>query len=456
MKYRSVCTGIAAETVAWHELGWTPLSFSEIDKFCCALLTQRYPGVPNYGDFTTIQAEGLESTDLLMGGTPCQSFSVAGRRAGLDDPRGNLALEFIRLAQRLRPRWLVWENVQGVLSIDEGRTFEAFLGALAQVGYGFAYRVLDAQFDALAQRRERVFVVGYLGDWRPPAAVLFERESLRRDTAPGRKAGQDSSRIVANCIRGSGPGGPRVGDSRGQDAVVAYGGNNTTGPIDVATACRSKGGTGHGDFESETFIVAPLTSANHYGDQDARESQLVIAHTLRADGFDASEDGTGRGSPLVVETLRSHPRPGSNSLGTICFDAKQSGNDIGELAPTLRAMPHDKSHANGGGGVAVCFNRNSTPEVGEELAFPLRSDQGSGGIQSVNLGSAVRRLTPKEWERLMGFQDDYTLIPYPRLKLAADGPRYKAIGNSISVPTLRWIGRRIQSVDRILAELYTK
>lgn len=421
MRYRSVCTGIAAETVAWHDLGWTPVSFSEIDKFCCALLTHHYPEVPNYGDFTKIQAEGLESTDLLMGGTPCQSFSIAGRRAGLDDPRGNLALEFIRLAQRLRPRWLVWENVQGILSIDEGRTFEAFLGALAQVGYGFAYRVLDAQFDALAQRRERVFVVGYLGDWRPPAAVLFERESLRRDTAPGRKAGQE----VAGVLRIGSHGGSSHGKLSGSDQVpmVAYGGNNTTGPIDVATACRSKGGTGHGDF-----VVAPLTSANHYGDQDARKSQLVIAHTLSSDGFDASEDGTGRGSPLV------------------CFDAKQSGNDAGELAPTLRAMPHDKSHANGGGVVAVAFTLGQRGRG--------QDDGCASNVQQ--FGSAVRRLTPREWERLMGLEDDYTLIPYPRKKLAADGPRYKAIGNSISVPTLRWIGRRIQIVDRILAELYTK
>jgi DNA (cytosine-5)-methyltransferase 1 len=470
MTYRSVCTGIAAETVAWHPLGWTPLSFSEIDPFCCSLLTHHYPGVRNYGDFTKIQAEGLESTDLLMGGTPCQSFSIAGKRAGLDDPRGNLALEFIRLAQRLRPRWLVWENVQGVLSIDEGRTFEAFLGALAQVGYGFAYRVLDAQFDALAQRRERVFVVGYLGDWRPPAAVLFERESLRRDTAPGRKAGQE----VAGTIGGrAGEGGPRQdldnhgayipileagarqgsksdprdglgigqpGDPMftlsGKQHAVAYGGNNTTGPIDVATACRSKGGTGHGDFESETFVTCPLTS-NHYGDHESRESLLV------------------------VDTLRSHPRPGSNSIGTIAFDAKQSGNDAGELAPTLRAMPHDKSHANGGGGVAVAFTERRREggrnlETQEGLAYTLRNpgDGGGGGsLAQVSTGSAVRRLTPKEWERLMGFQDDYTLIPYPRLKLAADGPRYKAIGNSISVPTLRWIGRRIQTVEDILRAL---
>ena len=293
VKYRSVCTGIAAETVAWHPLGWTPLSFSEIDPFCCALLTHHYSTVHNYGDFTKIQTQGLESTDLLMGGTPCQSFSIAGKRAGLDDPRGNLAIEFVRLAQRLRPRWVVWENVQGVLSSEEGWDFGTVLGALAQVGYGFAYRVLDAQFDALAQRRERVFVVGYLGDWRPPAAVLFERESLRRDTAPGRKAWEKVARTTRNGSTGSfqntGQGwwtesdiaaGIRTasggGTMEGNVIATAFGGNNTTGPIDVATACRSKGGTGHGDFESETFIVAPLTSANYYGDQDARESQLVV------------------------------------------------------------------------------------------------------------------------------------------------------------------------------------
>ena len=359
MNYRSVCTGIAAETVAWHPLGWKALSFAEIDPFCNALLKYRYPEVLNYGDFTKIQPDGNE-TGVLIGGTPCQSFSVAGKRAGLDDARGNLALEFIRLTQRLRPRWIIWENVKGVLSIDEGRIFEAFLGALAQCGYGFAYRVLDAQFDALAQRRERVFVVGYLGDWRPPAAVLFERESLRRDTAPRRKAGEE----VAGCLRSGSVGGSSHGKLSESDQV----------PM-VSMALNAHGGAGRMDGELEIFIVAPLTSANHYGDQDARESQLV------------------------VETLRSHPRPGSNTVGSIAFDSKQSSNDAGKLSPTLRAMGHKDSHANGGGEIAA------------------------------HIGQAVRRLTPMEWERLMGFppiRKEFSICVHQQVPALAGIPNPKS------------------------------
>ena len=177
MKYGSVCSGIEAATMAWHGMGWEPSFFSEIDKFPRAVLEHHYPNVPLHGDFTTIQDGDYDPINLLVGGTPCQSFSVAGLRKGLDDPRGNLMLGFGALAKRLRPTWLVWENVPGVLSANGGRDFGTFLGMLAELGYGFAYRVLDAQYFGVAQRRRRVFVVGHAGDWRAAAAVLFERES---------------------------------------------------------------------------------------------------------------------------------------------------------------------------------------------------------------------------------------------------------------------------------------
>ena len=186
--YGSVCSGIEAATVAWHPLGWRAAWYAEIDTFASAVLAHRFPEVRNLGDFTQIDAAAAGAVDLLVGGTPCQSFSLAGHRLGLDDPRGNLTLEFLRLAARARPRWVVWENVPGVLSIDGGRTFGTVLRTLADLGYGFAYRVLDAQFFGVPQRRRRVFVVGCLGGWQAAAAVLFERESLRRDLAPRRKA----------------------------------------------------------------------------------------------------------------------------------------------------------------------------------------------------------------------------------------------------------------------------
>jgi len=193
VRYLSVCSGIEAATVAWHHLGWTPVAFSEIEKFPSAVLSHHYPHIPNVGDMTKYKEWDIGAIDLLVGGTPCQSFSVAGLRKGLEDPRGNLALVYCGILNHYRPTWFVWENVPGVLSSAGGRDFGSFLGAVAQLGYGFAYRVLDAQYWGVAQRRKRVFVVGYLGDWRPAAAVLFESKSLSRDTKPSRKEGQDTS-----------------------------------------------------------------------------------------------------------------------------------------------------------------------------------------------------------------------------------------------------------------------
>ena len=206
MRYGSVCSGIEAATAAWHPLGWEPAFFSEIDQFPRAVLAHHYPEVPLHGDFTTIQRGDYADIDVLVGGTPCQSFSVAGLRKGLADPRGNLMLGFGALAQRLRPEWLVWENVPGVLSSNGGRDFGSFLGMLAELGYGFAYRVLDAQYFGVAQRRRRVFVVGHSGDWRRAAAVLFERQSLSGHPAPSRKAGKAAPTIPARSTAGGGLG----------------------------------------------------------------------------------------------------------------------------------------------------------------------------------------------------------------------------------------------------------
>ena len=201
MIFGSVCSGIEAASEAWAPLGWRASFVSEIEPFPRAVLKHRHPDVPLRGDFTQIQAGDHDAIELLVGGTPCQSFSVAGLRKGMADDRGNLALEYLRLADRLRPRWIIWENVPGVLSSNEGRDFGAFLGGLGELGYGFAYRVLDAQHvrveshpRAVPQRRRRVFVVGHLGNWRRAAAVLFEREGLRRHSPPRRKAGEGSSR----------------------------------------------------------------------------------------------------------------------------------------------------------------------------------------------------------------------------------------------------------------------
>lgn len=348
--YGSVCSGIEAASVAWHPLGWRASFLSEIEAFPRSVLTHRFPTTPLHGDFTTIQENDYDAIDLLVGGTPCQSFSLAGLRRGLADERGNLALEYLRLARRLRPTWVLWENVLGVLSSNRGRDFGAFLGGLAQLGYGFAYRVLDAQHFGVPQRRRRVFVVGYLGDWRRAAAVLFERESLLGNAAPRRKAG-DSIAPTLTC--GSAGGGKAPGLST-DDAGL---------PV---AKCLTAHPGGRHDLGNENFVV----------------------HTTRV-SHDTGEDGTGRGTP---------PPP--------CAFQWQASDSVG-----LSVSEH----------VVPTLDKSKTPAV---------------------FTHGVRRITPVEAERLQGFPDDWTRVPH-RGKPASDGPRYKALGNSMAVPCMAWIGRRI-------------
>jgi DNA (cytosine-5)-methyltransferase 1 len=530
--------------------------FAEIDPFCCWLLRSRYRAsrpqhmpsphdaasrkeakqraaairnvvalpavgaVVNAGDFTRIGKQDVGTIDLLAGGTPCQSFSVAGKRAGLDDPRGNLTIEFARLADRLRPLWVVWENVPGVLSIDDGRTFGAFLGMLVQLGYGLAWRVMDAQHFGVPQRRRRVFVVGCAGDWRAAAAVLFERSCLSGNPPPRREARKDVAPTLSARAHGGGGLGTDFDLDGGLIQQLAFGGNNTAGPIDVATAANAcASASGRMDFETETFI----------------------AHSLSADGFDASEDGTGRGVPMipiaistahtqsngsgfsdgVAHTLESVPSQvvafnlrgrdggalpevsdaaslraasGGSSNSYVAFSAKDSGADVSDIAPTLRSMNNRSGNPNGGGQVAIAFTlpgsdgtvstarptdvagsvrtkapgsieNSSTTAVLQEQPIAwsgelTASTSIAGTLQRGGEGGradgvmtplmAVRRLTPRECERLQGFPDDYTLVEY-RGKLAADGPRYRALGNSMAVPVMRWIGQRIAAVHEIVS-----
>lgn len=263
MKFLSQCSGIEAASVAWNPIGWEAVGFSEIEPFPCAVLKHHYPEVPNFGDMTKFMEWPDATIDVLCGGTPCQSFSVAGLRKGLDDPRGNLMLTFLATAKRYRPRWLVWENVPGVLSSNGGRDFGTFLGGLAECGYGFAYRVLDAQYFGLAQRRKRVFVVGYLGDWRRAAAVLFEQHSLQGNPAPRRKeregVAKSLERSVAGCLTSAS--GHAVPGNSIQDSDQGYlipvnnqiGGGHCSSLPEVAM-CLNAGGMKRQDSESETLI----------------------------------------------------------------------------------------------------------------------------------------------------------------------------------------------------------
>lgn len=570
--YGSVCSGIEAATQAWHPLGMRAAWFAEIDPFPSAVLAHHYPDVPNHGDMTKLAALVLASKipapDVLVGGTPCQAFSVAGMREGLTDPRGALTIKYVELAdavdyvragQRKPASVIVWENVPGVLS-DKGNAFGCFLGALAgedcelqpsgkkwqDAGcvYGpkrtIAWRVLDAQYFGLAQRRRRVFVVASARDGFDPTEVLFEREGVRRDTAPRRGEGQD--------VTGTTPFGPALQCGEGCEYVYpeqlgAYGCPNCEGDFGPAVSMFGgipafgagrmsgsfeKAGTlthhsGRQDLDSETFFVQdkPVAALTASGvgtcgaDDNQAQAGHLIAGTLQAAGKAAGSatqqdaeagllvvqsitaplttnpygDNESRDSLLVVHGTQD---PGvSNTLAfalgrnsgqenaVLAFSCKDHGADAGAISPTLRAMNHAGSHANAGGQVAVCITGDithtrkaegfdgsgdgagrgqpivsvslrgreggGTAELGGAVQNCLRASSGGGDKAHALIGSAVRRLTPLECERLQGFPDGYTSIPW-RGKPASecpDGPRYKAIGNSKAVTVVRWIGRHL-------------
>jgi len=606
MKYGSVCSGIEAASVAWEPLGWEAQWFSEIEQFPSAVLAHRFPSVPNLGDMTKIHETQIfqdATINLLVGGTPCQSFSVAGLRKGLTDPRGNLMLTFLSLADAKKPRWIVWENVPGVLSSNGGKDFGTFLGALGELGYGFAYRVLDAQHFGVAQRRRRVFVVGYLGDWRVAAAVLFERESLQRDIKPSRKkreevtanaegsvgttvfAGNQQSEIAATlqttCDDYSRADGfnviidraafnqgenaqyePRIEAGETMSSLVARGPHAVAQPISIDAECNARtnqfgtlvrGGEGGTQqfvaqpmaFQQNTrdevryingdgSIVGALSASSGMKQTNYLAQPIAIAentigrqpmnggngdgftedgpmYTLNATGVHgvaqplyyeshpndsrvngpkdvadtvSARYGTGGGNtPLVQQPFRKVRRAQSDSdfetwekdetANTLnCFDVgdvrstnvvaqpivleDQGGSVINAsdkgIVGTLRAQTHGHEPA-----VLqpIAFTTEQTPKFNDNQALTLTQSEFKHNQCVAQPTMAIRRLTPRECERLQGFPDDWTLIPY-RNKSAdqcPDGPRYKACGNSMAVPVMRWIGERIQMVESLMKEI---
>lgn len=504
IRFGSVCSGVEAASVAWHPLGWEAAWFAEIEPFPSAALAHHYPHVPNLGDMTTIARRVLsgevEAPDLLCGGTPCQAFSVAGLRKSLDDARGNLSLTFCEIANAIdfvrakrgeQPAIVFWENVPGVLNTKDN-AFGCFLAGLAgeadplkppggkwsNAGAVFgpqravAWRILDAQYFGLAQRRRRVFVVASARNGFDPATVLFEWDGVRRDTPPSRQAGQDSaSGTLRSTDGGSDVDHARAGHLRavtptidasfgrlqgcsGQDAnhghlVTAFGGNRTSGSIDITPALLAHPGSGYrGDFESDTFLVQET------------------AHTLRGEGFDAGEDGTGRGTPLVPVCIHADAVGRTGEAVTPSPDAegrirlRNPGMGMIEDGTAYNLMASGQPHA------VVAFDTtqvtsldaNSPPPAvfapavdfqsvdhGADASVDLSPTMRAHDPMAVMSSMQVRRLTPIECERLMGFPDSYTQIPW-RNKPASecpDGPRYKALGNSWAVPVVRWIGARI-------------
>ena len=610
MRYLSVCSGIEAATVAWHPLGWTPVGFSEIEPFPSSVLAHHYPGTPNFGDMTKHEAWplGPGSIDLLVGGTPCQSFSVAGLRKGLADPRGNLMLTYLAIVDRLRPRWIVWENVPGVLSSNGGRDFGTFLGALGEWGYGWAYRVVDAQWcrsnghpRAVPQRRRRVFVVGCFGDSRSAAAVLFERESVRRDPAKSRAPGQSTTAGTGSRVarmRGIGDyAESAIGSTlkacdhkEPKDLVLEP--DKSTAPIVIYRAAFNQG--------ENALYEAEIGPADTMPSLVARGPH-AIAHALTK-RHDSSEDGTGRGVPLVVaqtravaypingmtlnKELRDKQMTGIGDSGDPMFSIRATGTQHAVATystPAIGVLREDEvsstlTRNSGAGGEtqnaafvvqkaqSVAFTQNQREEIRvlngvagalaaeqgthqttyiastlvgggnnrqapayavqlagdrsdptvstSEVAFCLPANpmsdraqavahaqavpfrdpsptltakmQGASGwapynedahlvgvphavattldasyykgqgmragqertfVASTTPAYAVRRLTPRECERLQGFPDDYTAVLH-KGKPAADGPRYKALGNSMAVNCMEWIGERIDALEK--------
>jgi len=516
MRYLSVCSGIEAASVAWEKLGWKPVAFSEIEPFPSAVLNHHWPEVPNLGDMTKYESWKFEEAiDVLVGGTPCQAFSVAGLRKGLADPRGGLSLTFVNIADHFNPKWILWENVPGVLSSrDNG--FGCFLGALAgedgelkppgekwaDAGcvYGpkrsIAWRCLDAQYFGVAQRRKRCFLVACPRDQGDPAKVLFEWEGLRRDTPPSREARErttthaetstgsseavgafrmqafgeysddgsastmkardykDATDLVASPIvidRAAFNQGqnaqykPHIAHSETMDSLVARGPHAVAIPIhDQATRNAGKRGDKQDGKGNGLGIGKPgdpcptLTKGDkHAVLYENHPNDSRVTGPLDVAPSCVSRYGTGGGNvPLVQEAIAFEPGI-----------ASREGNEsrfVKEMSPTLRKDMGDNQVA-----VAVdCYNKTIN-HTSQTLSSSASDINHTGGVINPADRMAVRRLTPKECERLQGFPDEHTLIPW-RGKPAdqcPDGPRYKALGNSMAVPCMEWIGNKIKEAS---------
>ena len=523
MNYASVCSGVEAASLAWTPLGWKPAWFSEIEPFPCAVLKERFPGVSNLGDMTKIDGEKYAGTvDLLVGGTPCQGFSVAGKQGGLDDPRSALCLAYCRLLETMRPRWFVWENVPGVFSTNGGEDFREFLRKIDGIGYSVAWRVLDAQYvrvdgypRAVPQRRRRVFVVGYSGDWRYPASVLFEPGCLPGDTPPRRIKGEGVAADAKGSIRETGEG--VAPDAKGGNneagSGVFWNGNDYAETLKancdcdrmpdkgrlncvIDTRCKKPNGstlvmaTGQANAETATDHCVNLT-CNH-------EAPIICAGFSGGQGKKAAESGTAQVPELLCVHGSQDPIVQADHANAIGRNngAENCVCQYGDVAGALTAR-HDSSpcvdrgmnivyenHAQdsrvkpcgeccpqinakaGTGGGNLPIVHESYPINGMVIGAGVRTnDRHPTGIgtdgdpiptittahhHAVAMCQTVRRLLPVECERLMGFPDNHTRIPW-RGKPAEDcpdSPRYKACGNSMCVNVMRWIGMRIEYVER--------
>lgn len=470
MKFGSLFSGIGGFDLGFEQAGLTSEWQVEIDKDCTKVLANRFPNVSRFTDVKNVGK--LPTVDVICGGFPCQDLSVVGKRKGLAGERSGLWFEFLRIIESNLPRWIVIENVPGLLSSDEGRDFAAILRGLVNVGYCLAWRVLDAQYDGVAQRRRRVFIVGSLGDGSC-AQILFESESVSWNP-PTR--GEARAGVASAVTTGTGKSsGPRNGNGD---------------PLNLIAATLKQRGRGACDEVMDNLQVArPLANSrttNHYDESQ----QTYVTHALRSEGADASEDGTGRGTPLIVaeavdvRNLRmqpdgtsgtlQHKKSGGYSLNyqnpvlatayrtagncgpfeqgdktgalntntdpsqnIIAFSSKDHGADAGAISPTLRAQNFKDSHINGGGQVAIAFHENKSGQLSQADVLGVRAGA-SHSYQGVGESFGVRRLTPRECMRLQGFPDSW----FDGTGLS-DSAMYRCLGNAVAVPVAKWIGRRL-------------
>lgn len=492
MKYLSVCSGIEAASVAWESLGWEPVAFSEIEPFLSAVLAERFPDVPNLGDMTRYEQWNIPAINLLVGGTPCQAFSVAGKRGSLADDRGNLCLTFCRMADHFSPRWVLWENVPGVLSTPDN-AFGCFLAALCGAdatvippGGGrkhpnsgvvagpkrtVAWRVLDAQWHRVPQRRKRVFVlaVAGAGNWASADALLPVGERVPGNLEACRKAWKEAAGNAGSRFEGSHWDGGRVhptlfahksGVGMSDQEIFRQRGAYLV-PDVAPTLVASYGDKWTGDQYG--FFVYE----NHAQDSRVREMENVCSTV-------SAKYGTGGGNTPIVVHLQQDPVTGDDVSPCLGAGGSHGQASLGVCLPVdirnaIRQSDNDvtgKGWGDVGDPMYTLTAGGKTPGVcciqGDIAAGRREAQHGMGVCEDVSFSLltssphcvaynyVVRRLTPRECERLQGFPDDWTLIPW-RGKPAADCPdshRYKAVGNSMAVPVMWYIGRRIQIVER--------
>jgi DNA (cytosine-5)-methyltransferase 1 len=495
MNYATLCSGIEAPSMGWHGLGWNPMFFSEIEPFPKAVLKHHYPNVPDHGDMTKYKEwPNDRPIDLICAGTPCQSFSVAGLRKGIEDPRGNLTLTFLGVLERYRPTWVVWENVPGVLS-DGTNAFGQFIAGLSELGYGVSWRVLDAQYFGVAQRRRRVFVVGCLGNWRASASVLFESNCLSGDSAPSREKRQRVTGTAQKSVGAEGKwwdGGQvastittrsdsqRMPDKDNFQAII-FEPRLDDGKLVIL---NDQGGS---VMNIETDDISPTLRRETHGHEP------IIFEPRSPDGVPRIHDnisptlntmGGGQREPCVAYSIQGNIIDRSDTAGANGKSVKE------EQAFTLNtidrhAVAHTfkiRSGCEGGGKGYLgqdeaAFTLDTTQSqnlmhttIDRQVVAGFLPTQGSkamgigyeieqaptlrAGLDSYGLltSTAIRRLTPIECERLQGFPDNYTQIPFRNKPphQCPDGPRYKALGNSMAVPVLKWIGERINEINKLL------